>query len=125
MKKKLTLIIASLLAAATAGFAQDAPKPDAPRPERPAGDRPRFVPPIMVALDTDKDGELSADEIAAAATTLLTLDKNKDGKISAEEMRPEGGRFGGPRPDGAARPEGTPRRQRPESAGGGEKPAGK
>ncbi|NBP23235.1 MAG: hypothetical protein EBU81_01485 [Proteobacteria bacterium] len=55
--------------------------------------------PLFQALDTDKDGELSAAEIANAPAALKTLDKNKDGKISQEEVRPnfpEGGR-GGPR----------------------------
>lgn len=43
--------------------------------------------PLMQALDTDKDGELSAAEIAAATTALKTLDKNNDGKLSADELR--------------------------------------
>ncbi len=57
----------------------------------------------MQALDTDKDGELSSAEIAAAATALKTLDKNSDGKLSAEELRPNFGE-GGP---GGARAEGN------------------
>ena len=47
--------------------------------------------PLMTALDTDGDGELSAKEIEAASVTLKTLDKDKDGKLSAEELRPAGG----------------------------------
>lgn len=50
--------------------------------------------PILVALDADKDGELSASEIENAAKALKTLDKNKDGKLTREELRPEG--RGGP-----------------------------
>jgi hypothetical protein len=46
------------------------------------------VPPIIVALDADADGTLSAAEIASASTALLTLDKNGDGKLSADELRP-------------------------------------
>jgi Ca2+-binding EF-hand superfamily protein len=37
--------------------------------------------PLFQALDTDKDGELSAAEIANAPAALKTLDKNKDGKL--------------------------------------------
>ncbi|MCC2668626.1 MAG: transaldolase/EF-hand protein [Armatimonadetes bacterium] len=53
--------------------------------------------PVMLALDLDKNGELSADEISRAAASLATLDKNKDGKLTEDELRPtqEGGP-GGP-----------------------------
>jgi hypothetical protein len=44
--------------------------------------------PLMMALDTERDGALSADEIAAAATQLLTLDTDGDGALSREELRP-------------------------------------
>jgi Ca2+-binding EF-hand superfamily protein len=80
---------------------------------RPGGDRPRegmgrgdFGPgrmmarlPIMMALDTDQDGEISSKEIDLAIVSLKKLDKNGDGKITMEEMMPsmEGpGGFGGP-----------------------------
>jgi collagen type III alpha len=57
----------------------------------------------MVALDTNKDGEISADEIKNASKSLKTLDKNGDGKLSAAELRPmfpgrEGGQQGRGRP---------------------------
>jgi hypothetical protein len=57
---------------------------------------PRCQPPnpIMTALDTDKDGKLSAEEIANAATALAGLDTNGDGTLSADELRPA-------RPEGA------------------------
>jgi Ca2+-binding EF-hand superfamily protein len=42
----------------------------------------------MHALDTDKDGELSAEEIANAPAALKTLDKDGDGKLNREELRP-------------------------------------
>jgi Ca2+-binding EF-hand superfamily protein len=51
------------------------------------GPSPR-VAPAMAALDTDKNGELSAEEIANAAAALKILDKDSDGKLSAEELRP-------------------------------------
>ncbi len=44
--------------------------------------------PLMVALDTDKDGALSASEISGAATALAKLDTNADGQVSADELRP-------------------------------------
>ncbi|MBN1344737.1 MAG: EF-hand domain-containing protein [Phycisphaerae bacterium] len=47
------------------------------------------VPPLMVALDADKDGELSAEEIANAAAALKALDTDGDGKLSREEIRPK------------------------------------
>lgn len=50
--------------------------------------------PLMVALDADKDGKLSAEEIANATAQLKTLDKNGDGELTANELLPAG--FGGP-----------------------------
>ena len=60
------------------------------------GERP--VSPLMTALDADKDGKLSADEIKNAAVALKALDKNNDGVLDATEMapaRPERGGRGG------------------------------
>jgi len=45
-----------------------------------------------MALDADRNGEISADEIANSATTLKTLDKNCDGLITEDEVRPAPGR---------------------------------
>lgn len=64
--------------------------------------RGRFRDPIASALDTNKDGTISAQEIANAAKSLKTLDKNKDGKLSGSELSPfgrsnRGGRRGGTR----------------------------
>lgn len=60
---------------------------------------PMMIPPVMAALDTDKDGALSASEIENAAKALLTLDKDGDGMLSNEELRPKmpEGFPGGPR----------------------------
>ncbi|MFQ5792653.1 MAG: hypothetical protein ACE5JI_19460 [Acidobacteriota bacterium] len=44
--------------------------------------------PVILALDTNRDGELSASEIANAAASLKTLDRNGDGNLSRDEMRP-------------------------------------
>jgi Ca2+-binding EF-hand superfamily protein len=76
-------------------FAQG-PGNENPRPPgRPPG------PPVMRALDTDGNGELSAEEITNAAAALKTLDKNNDGKLDQSELRPNfggGPGFGGPGP---------------------------
>lgn len=71
----------------------------------------RPVPPLLAALDTDKDGEISSKEIDNAVTALKTLDKDGDGKISKEELRPPMP----PRREG----EGQPRGPRPEGGGQG------
>jgi hypothetical protein len=59
-----------------------------PPPPGGAHGQPPPPPPLLHALDTNKDGELSADEIANAAKSLLTLDKNGDGKLDRMELRP-------------------------------------
>jgi hypothetical protein len=53
---------------------------------------------LQEALDKDRDGKLSADEIKAASETLQSLDQNKDGKLSADEIGwpPQFGGPGGP-----------------------------
>ena len=43
-------------------------------------------------FDTDKDGSLSAAEIAAAPAVLKALDKNGDGQVTSDEIRPLPGR---------------------------------
>jgi Ca2+-binding EF-hand superfamily protein len=43
------------------------------------------ISPILNAIDTNQDGVLSADEIAAAPAALRKLDKNGDGKLTRDE----------------------------------------
>lgn len=45
-------------------------------------------PAIIAALDPNRDGVLSAEEIAGASRALLSLDKNGDGQLSREELAP-------------------------------------
>ncbi|HEY6375337.1 MAG TPA: EF-hand domain-containing protein [Edaphobacter sp.] len=65
----LSLLILSLPA-----FAQG---PGAPQPR-----------PVLLAIDTDHDGKLSAAEIAAASASLLTLDIDHDGQLTSLEYLP-------------------------------------
>ena len=44
--------------------------------------------PIIMALDTNSDGVISADEIVNAPTALKTLDANGDGQLTQDEIRP-------------------------------------
>jgi hypothetical protein len=44
--------------------------------------------PLRDAIDTDADGELSAEEIATAPNSLGKLDKDSDGQIVAAELAP-------------------------------------
>lgn len=98
------------------------PQGGPPQGGPPQGGPPRGGPPgfhLMPALDTNRDGKLSSEEIANAVSSLAKLDKNKDGKLSAEEIGwpPAGfgrggpGGFGGDRPQG--RPDGRPPRELP------------
>ena len=52
----------------------------------PGGHRP--PPPVIVALDANRDGQIDAQEIANAGNSLLTLDANGDGHLSGDELRP-------------------------------------
>ena len=61
--------------------------------------------PVTMALDTNHDGNISADEIRNAPASLLTLDKNGDGQLTEDEVRPQ---FGGRGGRGGQRPEGPP-----------------
>ena len=51
-------------------------------------------PPLVAALDSDKDGEISAEELKNASEALATLDKNKDGELDDTELAAEA-TFGG------------------------------
>jgi Ca2+-binding EF-hand superfamily protein len=43
--------------------------------------------PVILALDVDKDGVISAEEIANAPVVLKVLDKDGDGTVSVAELR--------------------------------------
>ena len=44
--------------------------------------------PIVIALDTNHDGIIDANEIANASAALKTLDKNGDGQLTPDEYLP-------------------------------------
>jgi len=54
------------------------------RKRRPGG-------PLMRLLDTDRNGELSAEEIRNAPAVLKAANKKKDGKLTPEEVDAAGG----------------------------------
>jgi Ca2+-binding EF-hand superfamily protein len=71
-------------------------KPPQGGEKKPGFGRPGFPPnPLVGALDTDKDGKISAEELKNAVAALKKLDKNNDGELTAEELRPAFG-AGGP-----------------------------
>jgi hypothetical protein len=110
MSSLKTIVLTGLLLAGTSPlFAQ--PSPDT-RPGPGAGPRPAS--PLMIALDLNQDGELSADELARATESLKTLDLNGDGKLTRRELQPARR----PRPDG----ERGPGPGRNADAGAGETP---
>jgi hypothetical protein len=43
---------------------------------------------VIVALDVNRDGELSAEEIEGAVEALRALDRNGDGKLAGDEIHP-------------------------------------
>jgi hypothetical protein len=78
--------------------------------------------PLMIALDANKDGVISSEEIDGAVIALKKLDKDKNGKLEGSELMPDmfaimrsRGGFG--RPGGGG--EGRPRRPGEDGPGAG------
>lgn len=67
--------------------AEDGTDPaDDPRPKPMANIHPLFTHPVMMALDTERDGVLSEEEIDAAVSALKKLDQDSDGRIITAEL---------------------------------------
>ena len=104
---------------------------DEMRPPRPDGDKPAAggppqgaspqgmppqrmapqgpPPPVIQALDADKNGSVSAEELRNSSESLKKLDKNADGELSIQELL----HIGPPPPpdgnnDASRRPQGPP-----------------
>ena len=112
--------------------AQPGQRPDArpgQRPDAQPGQRPDARPgqgrgfpplPVLQALDTNRDGEISSDEIANAVKALKSLDKDRNGKLTMEELMPARGQRDGGQPGQGGRPDGfRPDGNRPPAAGQG------
>lgn len=106
---KTTPTLAAALLAALACQAQAEPQgpPHGPPPHPPA--------PIYKSLDSDGDGTISAEEIAAAAESLRALDIDGDGTVSRDELHPAPPEGAGEAPAGdeAQDPARRPRRPAP------------
>lgn len=48
------------------------------------------LPPLMRALDTDKNGILDRNEISAAVKVMKKLDSNRDGRLTSTEVASNG-----------------------------------
>jgi hypothetical protein len=84
------------------------------------GGGPNFMTdfPVAIALDTNRDQVISAEEMEAAADSLKKADANGDGKIGRDELMPSlGGRGGG-------KGRGGPRGPRGPRGPGGRGPGG-
>ena len=114
---KTALLSLGALAAIPLTLAAQQPRNEGPAGPGGPGGRP--VPPMMAALDTNKDGEIDATELANATASLKTLDKNSDGKLSGDEIRPARGERGSGGGQGGGR---GPGGQGGQGAPGGAKP---
>ena len=101
MRTSVAILIAasaSAIVAAAAGLSPQAPAP-AGRGVFPGN-------PVFAALDADNDGTVAPAELSAAPKALLTLDRDRDGRLTADELAPAFGRggrrggFGGDRGEG-------------------------
>lgn len=80
MKSTLRLIA---FHAATLSLMAQSPEPREPKDGPPPPHPPH---PLMVALDADRNGEISAEEMENASDALAKVDQDGDGKISREEL---------------------------------------
>jgi len=120
--KQLTAIAVALGLSSLGVLAQQDGPPQGPPPDGanqgppdgmpPQGGGPRGMrrrpPPIILALDTNHDGIIDADEIANAPAALRTLDTNGSGQLTIEELMGPRPRRGGMGPGGGQGPDAGP-----------------
>lgn len=101
---KASLALLALGTSAALLIAQDAADPT----QTPRGRemRPHRPPPLIGALDVNRDGVIDQAEIDNAPVALRTLDKNGDGQLTIDELMgrppmPRGPRHQGPPPHAA------------------------
>lgn len=98
--KTMFSVVLALVCLSAVAFGQNEPKREGKESQNPArrqqgGDRAEMAGamaqrmPLLLALDADKDGSISASEIENASKALATLDKDGDGALSPEELRPD------------------------------------
>ena len=95
---------AAALALALGGCAAEEPAPESVQSEDREDDESQLRrTPAFRALDGDASGDLSTEEIEAAAESLAALDADGDGRLSGAELRPRPARVGSPAdiPEGA------------------------
>ncbi len=128
MKTSKAVVLATVLCGLSALTLAAQQRPENNREGRPDANR-RPASPFMVALDLNRDGVLSSDEIQRAPESLLKLDKNGDGQLTRDELRPprnrpesgEDGHRRNPREDRDSS-EREKDRERPERPGPGPRP---
>lgn len=121
--KQIVIAVLTLGVSALSMVAQPTERPQ--RPEGGPGQGHRPPPPLFASLDANRDGTISADEIANAPTSLKTLDKNSDGQLTPEEIRlgkPPGKKDGEAEGNGEGAPKQRPPAGQFEGKGGGHPP---
>jgi len=85
---KTPLLLTLLAGLASPLLAQQPPQNPGQNPGGPRNGQRPPPPQLLIALDANKDGVISADEIANASAALKTLDRNGDGQLTHEEFGP-------------------------------------
>ena len=88
MKTLHGLVLAAALSTAAVASAQTSAPGDGPRGSHRGHGGPGRGHPIVRILDVDKNGEVSAAELAGAPAAIRKLDTNADGTVTVDEFHP-------------------------------------